>query len=64
MFKKAKNWPNSKIILFQANCFKKGQIWMVLPLKRPIGNHDINVNLHVSVNLVISMNTELVAILA
>jgi hypothetical protein len=55
-FKKAKSskmkkgqiklkWHDSKlefllIIFFMANRFKKGQIWMICPIKRPNGNHD------------------------
>ncbi len=38
--KKAKKWPNGQTILFLANSFKKGQIWHILPLKRPNGNPD------------------------
>ncbi len=28
---KAKKWPNGQIILFLANCFKKGQIKLIWP---------------------------------
>ena len=35
---KAKKCPNGQITLFLANSFKKGQIWLIRPLKRPNGN--------------------------
>jgi len=38
--KKVKKWLNGKIILYLANHFKKVQIWMIWPIKRPTGNHD------------------------
>jgi len=40
-FKKGQKRPNGQFIFFLVNRFKKGQEWIIWPLKRPNGNHVI-----------------------